>query len=313
MITYIYMICNDKYNFKDIFRALRLPFITASVLPFIFGSLIQRQNFNLAGFILGLIAASATHLSANLINDYADSKTGADWRDKNFYKFFGGSKLIQEKVLSERFYLKAAIFFALVATLAVILLSFKMQRLSVIGFYTMIIIFSWSYSEKPLQFSYRRWGEVFIFILFGPALVMGGYFIQTGVFPDLKSFLLSLPFGFLTTAILFANEVPDFSDDQKAAKFTWVSITGLKYAFLLYYILIGAAFFAIILNVILGYLSAWALLSVMFIGLAHKAAMILRRYPQDKMRLVESSRLTIAIQSLVGLVLISGVILWPRF
>jgi len=293
---------------KNIIRALRLPFITASVLPFIFGSVINRQNFNLLGFILGLVAASATHLSANLINDYADSKSGADWQDKNFYKFFGGSKLIQERVLSERFYLKAAIFFALIAVVSVIFLSAILHRLSVIGFYLAIIILSWSYSEKPLRFSYHRWGEFFIFILFGPILVMGGYFIQTKIFPDLKSFMLALPFGFLTTVILFANEVPDFSDDKKVGKFTWVSILGAQHAFLLYYLLIGLAFSSILLNVIFGYLSSWALLSCVCIIPAHKAAITLRKYPFDKMRLIESSKLTIAVQSLVSLVLIGAIL-----
>ena len=294
---------------KNIIRALRLPFITASILPFIFGSLINRHNFNLWGFILGLVAASATHLSANLINDYADSKSGADWQDKNFYKFFGGSKLIQEMVFSERFYLRLAIIFAVIATASVIFLSVALKHLWVVGFYLVIIILSWSYSRKPLQFSYHRWGEFFIFILFGPVLVMGGYFIQTKIFPDIRIFLLSLPFGFLTTAILFANEVPDFSDDKKWGKFTWVSITGSQRAFLLYYLLMGLALSTILLNVILGYLSAWALLSLLFIFPAHKAAVVLRRYPYDKIRLVESSKLTITVQFLVSLVLITGALL----
>jgi 1,4-dihydroxy-2-naphthoate octaprenyltransferase len=63
---------------KNIIRALRFPFLCASVLPFVFGSLIQKHNFNLSGFLLGLVAVMGTHLSANLINDYADSKSGVD-------------------------------------------------------------------------------------------------------------------------------------------------------------------------------------------------------------------------------------------
>ncbi len=121
-------------------------------------------------------------------------------------------------------------------------------------------------------------------------------------------FILSLPFGFLTTAILFANEVPDFSDDKKVGKFTWVSITGPERAFLLYYLLIGMAFSSILLNIILGRSGAWALLSLVFIIPAHKAAVILRNYPFDKIRMVESSRLTITVQSLVSLVLIGAIL-----
>ncbi|MFA5144515.1 MAG: prenyltransferase [Candidatus Omnitrophota bacterium] len=294
---------------RNIIRALRLPFLSASIIPFVFGSLIVRSSFNVFAFIYGFLAVLATHLSANLINDYADSKSGADWQDRNFYKFFGGSKLIQENILTDKFYLLAALALALIAGICVILLSLALRNFLAVWVYAAIITLSWSYSEKPLQFSYHGWGELFIFILFGPALVMGGYFIQTGIFPDLKSFMLALPFGFLTTAVLFANEVPDFLDDQKAGKFTWVSISGPSRAFLFYYLLIGLAFLSILLNVILGFLGVWALFSFVCIIPAHKAAVILKEYPFDKARLIESSKLAIAAQSFASLILIAGVIL----
>ena len=70
---------------KNIIRALRLPFINVSILPFVFGSLIARKNFNLSGFLAGLSAVIFTHLSANLINDYSDSRTEADWQDKSYF------------------------------------------------------------------------------------------------------------------------------------------------------------------------------------------------------------------------------------
>ncbi len=289
---------------KDVVRALRLPFISASVLPFIFGSLIPRAEFNSLGFILGLVAVAAAHLSANLINDYADSKSGADWQDTHFYKFFGGSKLIQEKVLSQEFYLKAAILCAVISSLSVAGLALTLNRWMVVWLYLGIIILSWLYSLKPLQFSYHRWGEVFIFILFGPVPVMGGYFIQSGIFPDLKSLMLSLPFGFLTTAILFANEVPDFKDDQKAGKRTWVSLCAPQGAFLLYGFLIVMALISMVCNVLLGYINAGSLGALILLVPALKAALIVKEFPSDKLRLVNSSKLTIMAQSLVGLWLI---------
>jgi 1,4-dihydroxy-2-naphthoate octaprenyltransferase len=294
---------------KNIIRALRLPFASASVLAFAFGSFINRDNFQLNSFLLGLVAAVATHLSANLINDYADSKSGADWQDKNFYSFFGGSKLIQEKVLSEKFYLYAALFCLSLAGLCVFLLIIILKSLIVIFLFTAIILLAFSYSHKPLQLSYRRLGEPVIFLLFGPVLVMGGYFIQTRIFPGLKSFILSLPFGFLTTAILFSNEVPDYADDKKAGKLTWVSLTGANRAFILYSVLIILAFLSILLGVFLKFMTSWALISWVLILPAMKAAGILKRYYTDKSRLMESSKLTIAVQALVSIFLVAGVFL----
>lgn len=289
-------------------EALRLPFITASVLPFIAGSLAAKGHFRALTFSLGLIAVAATHLGANLLNDYADSKSGADWHDPKHYGFFGGSKLIQDGIFSERSYaLWSGSFFAL-AIAAVLALAILMKSPAIICYSAAIIFFAASYSCKPLALSYRRCGEFVIFVLFGPALVMGGYYIQTGIFPEPRSFLLSLPFAFFTTAILFANEVPDQVDDTKAGKYTWVSVVGNKRAYLLYIFLIVMAYASILANVIAGILRPAALVSFIFIILAVKAAGIIKAYPLEKARLVGSSKLTVMLQGLASLILILGVV-----
>ena len=141
---------------------------------------------------------------------------------------------------------------------------------------------------------------------------MGGYFIQTKIFPTPETFSLSLPFGFLTTAILFANEIPDLTDDAKVRKFTWATLLTKRYAFLLYCLLVSFAFLSILLNIALGYLNIFALIALIFIFPALKAANILRKYPDDKVRLIESSKLTIAVQALVSIILIVAVMLWAR-
>lgn len=291
---------------KNTIRALRLPFLSVSILPFIFGSLIDRYDFNLLGFMLGFICVLATHLAANLINDYADSKSGADWQDKNFYKFFGGSKLIQEHVFSEKFYYNLAVIFVLISVCAALLLAGLLKSISVAILYAMIIFLSWEYSLKPFEFSYRGLGEIVIFLLFGPALVMGGYFIQTKIFPDLKSFILSLPFGFFTTAILFANEIPDFREDKKIGKCTWVGLLGPGRSFILYLIIIFLGFLSIFFGIARGYLNQISRLSIILIFFVVWAANILKKFPKEKLKLVKASRLTIAFQTLAGIILIWG-------
>jgi 1,4-dihydroxy-2-naphthoate octaprenyltransferase len=294
---------------RDIVRALRLPFLSASILPFIAGSLLAKGQVNYLVFFLGLALVACTHLSANLINDYADSKSGVDWKDENFYNFFGGSKLIQEGVFSEKFYLFAAIAFFLLSVVLLIFLSVVLSSISVIGFYVCIIILAWSYSVKPLQLSYKRIGEVVIFLLFGPVLVMGGYFLQTKIFPDSRGFMVSLPFGLLTTAILFVNEVPDFPEDKSGNKLNWVSLTGPSRAFYLYLGLIFLALLAIIIGIKSGYFGKIALFSFLGLVPAMKAVNILKAHYDNKKMLVESSKLTIAIQNLTGVILILAILL----
>jgi 1,4-dihydroxy-2-naphthoate octaprenyltransferase len=151
-------------------------------------------------------------------------------------------------------------------------------------------------------------GELMIFLLFGPALVMGGYFIQSRIFPTLQGFVVSLPFGVLTAAILFANEVPDYQTDKKSRKFTWVNFTGPKFAFRLYYLLIILVFLSIVLNIVMGYLGLVALLALLLVLPSFKAGRILKEHYADKRKLMESSRLTILTQALAGVIIILGVI-----
>ncbi|MEI6631181.1 MAG: prenyltransferase [bacterium] len=293
-------------------RALRLPFVSASLLPFLLGSLINKNAFHFSAFFLGLASVVCTHLGANLLNDYADSRSGVDWQDGKFYGFFGGSKLIQQGVFTERFYLGLGVLFFALSVACVIALSFLLRDLRAAGFYSVIIFLGITYSHKPLQLSYHYLGELVIFLLFGPALVMGGYFLQTGIFPHIKSLLVSLPMGLLVFGILFANEVPDYPQDKKCAKFNLVSLLGPERAYLFYLLINVAAFFSIALNINRGYFSRWAYLSFLFIPLVLRAGFVLKG-SQEKIRLVESSKIAIATHIFVSIVLIVDLLLWKRY
>ncbi|MFA5355985.1 MAG: prenyltransferase [Candidatus Omnitrophota bacterium] len=294
---------------KDLLRALRLPFIVAGVIPFVFGSLIERCNFNLPAFIFGLFAVSCTHLSANLINDYSDAESGVDAIDARFFGFFGGSKLIQEGVLSGRSYFAMAVLFGFIALFSVISLAFLLNGAAVLAYFTAIILLSWAYSVKPLQLAYRGLGEIVVFILFGPVPLMGGYYIQSGIFPDIRSFMLSLPFGFLTAAILLANEAPDVSEDRRAGKRTWAVLAGGKNVFILYSVLTVLGFASVFLNISIGYLGIKALPAIFFIVPALKAAGILRRDYRNKEKMIVSSRLAIGTQAFAGISLVISLLI----
>ncbi|MGD9015632.1 MAG: prenyltransferase, partial [Candidatus Omnitrophota bacterium] len=208
----------------------------------------------------------------------------------------------------EKFYFYAAMICFAIAAVCILMLSLFLRNFSIIGFYALILFLVFSYSHKPLAFSYHRLGELIIFVLFGPALVMGGYFIQTQIFPDLRSFMLSLPFGFFTTAILYSNEIPDFQDDRRMGKYTWVGILGKERSYIIYCLLIFLGFLCIGLNIILGYLGVLSLIALVFIAPSFKAVNIIKTFYNQKEKLIESSRITIIIQSLVSLILVLDII-----
>jgi len=298
-----------KYAFMNILRALRLPFLTASVFPFVFGSLVGSAGLDYLLFMLGLIAVMAMHSSSNLINDYFDSKSGADWQDKKFYGFFGGSKLIQEGIFTESQYFIAAVISAILGLICIAFLSVYLKSLLPLLVYLAVIILGWQYSGLPLKFAYRGLGEVIIFLLFGPALVTGAYFIQRGILPGFESFILSLPFGFLTLAILISNEIADAADDKIAGKHTWVVCLNEKHSYLLYFILILLGFISILYSIYLKFLGIFALAVLFFVPLVIKSGLILKNNFQNKMKLCESSRIAIGLHFKISLILIISLLI----
>jgi len=252
-----------------------------------------------------LAAVVGTHLSANLLNDYADSRSGVDWQDTTYYGFFGGSKLIQERRASPRLYLGGAVLCALCALAAVVALAVLVGRAAVVLLYLAVLVLAWSYSARPLQLSYRRMGEGVVFLLFGPAAVVAGWFAQRGVFPPLSVLFLSLPFGFLTAGILLANEVPDAAEDTATGKRTLVGLVGQERGFILYAASAACALIAVALCVAGGYAGAWSLLALVAALPAGAAVWILKRHPAEKAALTRSSKLAILAQSVAGVGLIA--------
>lgn len=293
------MITQNKY-----FLSLRLPFLTVSIIPFIFGSTIGHHSFSWLKFFLGLFAVIFLHLGANLINDYADSRSGCDWKDSRRYGFFGGSKMIQQGKLTEKFYFLFAIFCVGLSLVFIVLMTVVMSDVKTVFYGSLIIILAWFYSAKPFQFAYRGIGELIIFLLFGPALVMGGYYIQTGIFSDLEPFMLSLPLGFFTMAILFCNEIPDYVVDKAANKNNWVVRIGPQKSYVMFFLIIIGGFATVIVNVGMGFLDKLALVTIFLLLLGLKAGYVLKRHYNYKEKLILASKLTVLMHNLVGLGLI---------
>ena len=294
---------------KECIGSLRLPFITSSIIPFVFGSFLVFNTIDWPKFIFGLLAVVFAHLGANLLNDYADSRSGCDWSDLKSYGFFGGSKLIQQGKLSEKFYFYSCILFFAASFICIVVVSLLAGGIKAIILGLAIIFLAWAYSAKPLRLSYIGLGEPAVFILFGQGLVMGGYFIQTGIFPDMLSFVCSLPLAFLIMAILLSNEVPDYPVDIIVHKKNWVVLLGPHKSYAVYLLIIAAAFISISAAVVFGFISEISLFALLPVIFGIKAARVLRLYYDNKLRLVESSRLTILMHNLTGIILIAAEII----
>jgi 1,4-dihydroxy-2-naphthoate octaprenyltransferase len=82
------------------------------------------------------------------------------------------------------------------------------------------VLFAWFYTAKPISLGYRGLGEPEVFIFMGPVMVAAAYYVQARTFAW-APLLVSLPVGFLVTAILHANNLRDIEQDMERGRLTW--------------------------------------------------------------------------------------------
>jgi 1,4-dihydroxy-2-naphthoate octaprenyltransferase len=171
--------------------------------------------------LVTLLLAMLAHAGINVLNDYCDHLNGTDARNtQRIYPFTGGSRFIQNGVLSPRQVLVFAIvLFAATIAGGLWLLSVAGAGLFWIGLAGLTI--GWAYSAPPLQLNSRGVGELCVaagFLL----VVAGADYAQRGTFAPLP-WLAGAPYALLVANILYINQFPDREADRASGKLHWVA------------------------------------------------------------------------------------------
>lgn len=221
-------------------KELRASFFTASALPVIVGTTLAYSHtgqFNVTLFILAASATVALHAGANITNDYFDHISKNDRLNDNKTPFSGGSRLIQQNLLTPGEVIIGAwiaLFIGAGIGLIIVILtkSLFLLSLGIIG-----LLGGYFYTATPLKLGYRTAGEITIGLLFGILPVYGSFYVQTKNFSTLP-----LPPGAIVAVlillVIFANEFPDFSADRAANKRTLVVTLGINSAANLYKVIL---------------------------------------------------------------------------
>jgi 1,4-dihydroxy-2-naphthoate octaprenyltransferase len=176
--------------------------------------------------------------------------------------------------------------------------SFLIFWIGFIGFLSCIF-----YTAGPIKFKYRGWGELFVFLMWGPLMFEGAYVVQRQVL-SLKVLYLSIPFGVLVALVLLANNIRDIDYDSRQGIKTVGIILGGRHSFFLYAGLIVAAYLYVAGMVLLGILSPWGLLVFLSVPKAIDLLKIFtRRIPEA------ADAITAQLDTLFGVLLIAALIL----
>jgi 1,4-dihydroxy-2-naphthoate octaprenyltransferase len=255
-------------------------------------------------FLLTLVGAVCVHSATNLINDYFDYKSGVD-RPGAPTTLYRPHPLVQG-LISPRAVLWVSVgLYAIAAIIGLALLALKGAGL--LWFILVGAIASFFYTAGPIKYKYLALGELAVFLMWGPVIVGGTYFVQRGsLSPD--AVLISVPFGLLVALVLLANNLRDIDYDRSAGIATLGTLLGQQKTRVLYQGLILLAYLAIALLIALKILSPWGLLVFFSAPVAFRLIRTLQReIPND------ADARTAQLDTLFGVWLIVGLILEKIF
>lgn len=292
-------------------RALRVQFFTATLVPIVLGSVIAWHGtggFNWGYFLLALLGGIFVDAGLNLANDYFDHTSGIDEMNSHHSPFSGGSRAIQDGLLSPAKILWAAIIFFSLGAAIGLYFDFVLPGHIILIIGLIGVFLAYFYSAEPLRIGYTGFGELICGLGFGPVMVLGSYYVQTGKLAW-HPFWASLPVGILIALVLYINEFPDYEADKKGNKRTLVVIMGKKKAMRFYPIFLLLSYAIVIAGVATRTFPILALVSILTIPLAFKAIKTARENFDKILELRPANAATIGIHLSLGLLLSLGYIL----
>jgi len=238
--------------------AARPRTLPAAVAPVLVGSAAAyytAEDFLWGAFVAALIGSIFIQIGTNLANDYSDAKRGADTEDR-----LGPVRVTSAGLVAPRRVLHATWLAFAVAVIAGIYLATVAGPL-IIAVGAASILAGVLYTGGPRPYGYAGMGELFVFLFFGLVAVNGSYYVQLEEL-DLLPLMLSLPVGFLSTAILVVNNVRDLATDRRAGKRTLAVRLGRERAVKLYLALVVGAYCALVIGLVASEGPWWALLAL---------------------------------------------------
>ncbi len=242
-------------------RPRTLPAAVAPVLVGTAAAQLVSDDILWGAFIGALLGSIMIQIGTNLANDYSDAKRGADTADR-----LGPVRVTSSGLIAPRRVLHATwVAFAAALAVGIYLATVAGWEILVVG--AVSIAAGVLYTGGPRPYGYAGLGELFVFVFFGLVAVNGSYYVQLEEL-DLLPFLLSIPVGLLSTAILVVNNVRDLDTDARAGKRTLAVRLGRARTRMLYMALVAGSFALLPLALVIGDGPAEGLIALAAVPLA---------------------------------------------
>ena len=216
--------------------------LPAAIAPVLVAIALVGSDFNWLRAVLALKVAVWLQIGVNFANDYSDGVKGTD-ADR-----VGPTRLVASGMATANSVKSAAFVSFAIASVAGTWLAFLTSPfLILVGIIS--IAAAWGYTGGKNPYGYKGLGELSVFLFFGVIATMGTYYAQTEEI-TLLSFIVSIPMGALSCAILSINNLRDRPKDQLVGKLTLAVRIGDRKARLMYVGLLVLAHLAAIATLI---------------------------------------------------------------
>jgi 1,4-dihydroxy-2-naphthoate polyprenyltransferase len=195
--------------------AARPKTLPAAISPVLVGCAVAwaEHEFELVVAVAAFAVALLLQIGANLANDVADFRRGADTDSR-----LGPLRVTQGGLIAPRQVVMATVVVLIVAAIPGLYLVWcGGPVLAMVGL--LAIAAAVTYTAGPKPFGYLGLGELVVFLFFGPVAVAGTAYVMTDDITRL-ALLSSVAMGCLVTAILVVNNLRDVDTDRAAGKRT---------------------------------------------------------------------------------------------
>jgi 1,4-dihydroxy-2-naphthoate octaprenyltransferase len=216
--------------------------LPAAIAPVVVATALVGSDFNWFRAALALKVAVWLQIGVNFANDYSDGVKGTD-ADR-----VGPTRLVASGMATASAVKVAALVSFAIASIAGAWLALLTSPwLILIG--VISIAAAWGYTGGKNPYGYKGLGDLSVFLFFGVVATMGTYYAQTEQI-TLLSFIVSIPMGALSCAILAINNLRDRPKDALVGKLTVAVRIGDRNARLMYVALLALAHLAAIATLI---------------------------------------------------------------
>jgi 1,4-dihydroxy-2-naphthoate octaprenyltransferase len=203
---------HKKYQMNKWILGARPRTLPAAIAPVVVATALVGVDFNWFRAVLALKVAVWLQIGVNFANDYSDGVKGTD-ADR-----VGPIRLVASGLASARSVKAAALIsFAIASVAGTWLALLTSPLLILVGIIS--IAAAWGYTGGKNPYGYKGLGELSVFLFFGVIATMGTYYAQTEEL-TLLSFIVSIPMGALSCAILSINNLRDRPKDELVGKLT---------------------------------------------------------------------------------------------